>query len=327
MTTDLRAANEAVTAAFDRHEGRRERGLPTVSVLAGPVGLALRQARVWAESQGRSVVRVAVPDLDAALDAWAAQVAAEQALPGADVAWLARRLGQPEADFGSRLRRMTPFERETFLDDALTDAAGTAVDLVGRRLLARLAADTPLAPEPPANLAETLVASDLSRHLLATALLELVPVRAAPILLIPAARPDVPGAPTLERWAELAASLVQAEPGLAVVLIADAGSLDAYLGRAAGSRASALVRETIVPVPALDGEALRRRLDDALPAGRRAGRARRPPPRRRSLRGVGRPLRRRGPGGRWGRRQRARFRQSRSVRRRTLPLRAARIPP
>lgn len=211
MTTDLRAETEAIAATLDRHERRRGQGLPTVSTLAGPVGLSLNQARVWAEARGRSVVRIAVPNPDAAIDAWVARLVAENDLRQSVIAWLARRLGRPEADLGPRLRRMTPFERDTFLDDALADAAGAGLDVVGRHLLAGLASGTPLAPE---SLAADLVAAGLPHCLPATTLLELVPGTGAPLfLLIPVERSETPGEPTLGRWAELAAGLVEAAPG------------------------------------------------------------------------------------------------------------------
>ena len=262
MTTDLRIKSGSIAEALDRQERRRGRGLPTVSVLAGPVGLALREARAWAGAQGRSTIQVADPDPDAMLDAWVSRLFTENDLTRVVIAWLARRLGRPEVDLGCRLGRMTPFEREAFLDEVLADAAGTGLDIVGRHLLASPAHAPPPAPE---SMTADLVAAGLPRPLLARILLELVPERSTPLVLIAACRSEDPGGPALGCWAELAARLVESEPGLTVVLAVDARVLDEYLGEGVESRARALLRESIVPVPTLAGATLRRRLDDTRP--------------------------------------------------------------
>jgi very-short-patch-repair endonuclease len=265
MTTSLRTEPQAAEA-LHRHERRRGLGLPTVSVIAGLPGVALWLARSWSEARGRSVVRVTDPDADAALASWGARLAAEQDLPARAVAWLARRLGRPEPDLGPRLRRMTPFEREVYLDNVLTDAASTGLDLIARRLLARPPTD-PL-PAPGAlveELVDALGAVGLPRPRLATALLELVLPDAAPILMIQSSVRGGADASILEVSAELAAALVEAEPGLTVLLAVGAEELVEFLGRPPDSRTKALLRESIIHVPVVDGTTFARRLDAARP--------------------------------------------------------------
>ena len=107
------------SAALDRHQIRRDGGLPTVSVLAGPVGLGVREGRRWAEGRGRSVVEVADPRLDAMADAWAYRLAAGRDLRLDVVSRIARRRGEDADDLGPRIARMARPELGLFLETVL----------------------------------------------------------------------------------------------------------------------------------------------------------------------------------------------------------------
>ncbi|HEX4610646.1 MAG TPA: hypothetical protein VH092_20820, partial [Urbifossiella sp.] len=100
-----------VRSLLDWHQGRRAGGIPTVTILAGPVNLAIRTWRGWAGSRPASVVRaVAAPDDWAA--AWASDTLS--ASPGLAHArsWLARVTGQDPAAVTRDTDRMTRYDLE-----------------------------------------------------------------------------------------------------------------------------------------------------------------------------------------------------------------------
>lgn len=251
---DADADPDGVADALDRHERRRAAGVPTVSVLAGPVGLGVRAARRWAGARGRAVAAVDEPREDRAAGAWVARLAAGRDLRCDALDRLARRDGRTPEALGAALDRMTPFERAAYLDAALP--AATGADAACRAVLA---------PEP-GDLVGRLEASLANRRpggwAAVAALRELVPAGCDPVLVL-SPRGAAPVAPA---WAGAAARLLgglaEALPGLAVVLAATDADLDAIRGRDPASRAGALLRGAVVRVAGLDGAAILRRLDD-----------------------------------------------------------------
>ncbi len=90
-----------VRTLLDWHQGRRAGGIPTVTTLAGPVNLAVRTWRGWANPRPVSVVRTAHNVHDLAT-AWAGD--ALSVCPGLDRAraWLARVTNRPSTPSPSR---------------------------------------------------------------------------------------------------------------------------------------------------------------------------------------------------------------------------------
>src|SRR4051812_42113865 len=109
-------------------------------VLAGPVGLAVREAQRWAGGRGRPVVLVDDPQLDAMVDAWADRLAAGRDLVRDVLVHLSRRLGDRPDDLGSRIERMTAVELSLFLDLALVSRDEAGVEAACRWIMERNAA-------------------------------------------------------------------------------------------------------------------------------------------------------------------------------------------
>ncbi len=120
-TDETETAGVIGEARLDRHEQRRQGGVPTVSVLAGPAHLAARLLARWCERQGRPLVllRPETPTLEEVTAAWVDQLAAGCDLVEAAAAWLTMRcpdeLGLP----ASSLRARTPVELALFLEGAV----------------------------------------------------------------------------------------------------------------------------------------------------------------------------------------------------------------
>lgn len=100
-----------VTLALDWQEQRRRQGIPTVSVLVGPVATGGMVWRRWAVQQQRAVVAVSEPFLIA--QQWLRSTAAQQNLPRLILEQLARRLGRDPVAFRADWQHKTPYERRS----------------------------------------------------------------------------------------------------------------------------------------------------------------------------------------------------------------------
>ena len=63
---------------LDRHQLRRRQSIPTISVLAGPVGIGIRHWRNWAARETRPVVIPQGVALEMVGTAWVAGLAASR---------------------------------------------------------------------------------------------------------------------------------------------------------------------------------------------------------------------------------------------------------
>ncbi|MBX9582193.1 MAG: hypothetical protein K2X87_17955, partial [Gemmataceae bacterium] len=83
---------------LDWHQTRRAGGVPTVSVLAGPVGLGVREWRRWAGRGGLSVAQVAGGDAGTFAQVWVTEIFARAGPTTLALRWVAgRTAGLPDA--------------------------------------------------------------------------------------------------------------------------------------------------------------------------------------------------------------------------------------
>src|SRR3954447_22854822 len=101
------ATGPAPAVLLDRHQQRRDAGLPTVSVLSGPPALAIRAGQRWAAERGRGAVEVlpAEPRTEGLGGASGDALAAGRDLGQDAAAWLARRLGRPAREIEAAMDR------------------------------------------------------------------------------------------------------------------------------------------------------------------------------------------------------------------------------
>src|SRR5689334_18253119 len=103
---------EPVPTLLTRHAARRARGVPTVSVLVGPVGAGGRAWRRWAGQASHVVLTLADPT--AAPAACMAELAGRIDLSAAAVDAVARRLDRDPVEFRTAWRTKTPADRARF---------------------------------------------------------------------------------------------------------------------------------------------------------------------------------------------------------------------
>src|SRR5262245_11749181 len=99
-------------AILDRHALRRATGIPTVSILIGPIGAGGRTWRRRADRTGQSIVlanRNVFP-----CDEWVRAVAERVDLPVAAIHRLAQRAERDPDEFLAAWRTKTPADRERF---------------------------------------------------------------------------------------------------------------------------------------------------------------------------------------------------------------------
>src|SRR5262245_23230057 len=99
---------------LDRHQLRRGQSIPTLTMLAGPLGLGVKRWRNWAATQGRAVALSERPDLGAVVSAWVDVLHSSRNLVGDAVAWLAAAAAQPADELRSRLGAMTRHDFDQF---------------------------------------------------------------------------------------------------------------------------------------------------------------------------------------------------------------------
>jgi len=238
--------DRAAVAALDRHDQRRRCGVPTVSVLVGPIEPSLRLARRWAEASCRPMVliRPEQPDPETVVVPWVNRLAAEGDLAKAAAEWLARRLERSADSLIGSLRAMTTYEKRMFLESALPMVSETGVELVGRWLIENTGVrERPGSPGLAPALDALLEGRGRPYIRVFTALGELVRQECLPVLVLSPASQDLS---RLQGIARLLTELAAAQPGAALIVVVEPELFDAYLEQSPVSRAKALLREAVV---------------------------------------------------------------------------------
>lgn len=220
--------------SLHRLQARRAAGVPTVAVLVGPAGLAVREWVRWAGE--RAVARCAAnstPDLCAA---WSGEALAA-AGPHAE-AWLTAALGRP-------LPAMTRFDFDTLWRALPADTTRPAA-VAAHAVLLRRFTDTQLSADPAA----------------VRAFAELIPEDGWPTLLVARDRPSA-DPNWLAAAVRAAEPLVAAVPALAVGVVASEAEYVALTHRPDGTRHQTLAREGYIPVTGVSAGELVTRLTAA----------------------------------------------------------------
>jgi hypothetical protein len=229
-------------AILDRHAIRRSTGVPTVSLLVGPIGPGSRTWRRWAAGRSQGVVvatRTLFPHAE-----WVRSIAERVDLPAAAVHCVAQRTGRDPEEFLGTWRTKTPADRERFWstlapdpDDDLLLAVATQAIGPGSRNAAAV--------------------SDLGDQIVPL-LARLVPSAAWPSILFVAGRADdfLSAAPVAVKWA-------MRVPALSVAVAVPAGVWEQYVSAAPESRTKALLKEGECAVPVIDPTTVEQALIEA----------------------------------------------------------------
>jgi hypothetical protein len=239
------------SVVLDRHSLRRATGVPTVSVLVGPIGAGGRAWGRWAAVTGRSVVaadRGLFPYAE-----WLRSVAAQIDLLTAAVKILAQRAGRAPDEFLAAWRDKTFADRELFWS---TLAATADDDLL------RAAATLPLGQ------------SSSSAAALLTRFGE--PIVPAIIRLFGASIPwpsvlfvSSP-ADDFSSLGHQAAKLAMQAPELPIAIAVSVGDWSLFLDTAPESRVKAILREGELAIPVLEAAMVERTLAEAGAVGKAA---------------------------------------------------------
>ncbi len=269
LASPIEAAGSIIARWLALHEQRRQNGLPTVSVLAGPLGLGISCLRDWVLQHHRTLA-VCEQDhqgIEAVVKAWIDRLAADRDLFDEATSWLSQRLGCPAPELGRSLRARSSVELAIFLESALPSTSATGVETACRWLLNRALDGTALADELPAGLDASLAEYPLPWVRVLVALGALIPRERQPVLALICRRgdPDDPERLTrLDAVARLATALAIAQHTLSLALIVEPAAWNAYLGQAPESRVKALLRESVVPFTDRPADGIRPRLAERL---------------------------------------------------------------
>jgi hypothetical protein len=231
-------------AILDRHATRRTVGVPTVTLLVGPVGTASRVWRHWAAGPGRSVVVANQNEFP--LAAWVARVAEQVDLPGAALDSLARRAERDPGELLAEWPNKTRADRDRFwntlVPNADDDLLRALADLAGERSSPRTVAAA------VCGLGERTV-------------------RVIAGIVRPASWPAVlfvAGAPgDLVSVGDTAVTWALRQPALAIAIAVPEHVWDDYSASPRESRAKAILREGEVAIRALDAATVEQTLTDA----------------------------------------------------------------
>jgi very-short-patch-repair endonuclease len=252
--------------ALDRQERSRAIGVPTVSVLVGPTGLAARAARRWAETSSRPLVSVHSTRLDEVASVWIERLCRERDLVRDAAGWLSARLERDSEAVWRSLERKTPFEREAFLDATLPPTSRTGAEAACRWLLHRSAAGEVLDAAGLMNALDAALGDFDGRWTrVVVALRALVPAGRDPALMLAWRQTADGSASWVEAAARLLADLVLTDPGLSVILAVTPEAFETFERLAPESRTKALIRQGVISIPNRDADALIRILEETVP--------------------------------------------------------------
>lgn len=268
MVATVEAAGAMAALRLDRHEGRRLGGLPTVSVLAGPLGLGVSCLRDWALRHHR-LLALFEPDhqgFEAVVKAWIDRLVADRDLFDEAMLWLSRRLDCPARELGRSLRAKSSVELAMFLESVLPSSSATGVETACRWLLCRAMDGTVIGDGLPAGLDASLAEYPRPWVRVLVALGALILPQRQPILAL-ICRGDADDPEWFTRLcavARLSTDLAIAQHSLSLALIVESAAWNAYLERAPESRVKALLRESAVPLTDTAAEGIRQRLAESL---------------------------------------------------------------
>jgi hypothetical protein len=232
------------TAILDRHATRRTSGVPTISLLVGPIGAGRRTWRRWAAAKGRHVAFANRNHFPCA--EWVRFVAEQADLPATAVCYLALRAERDPDEFLPAWRAKTPADRERLWE---TLAPKGNDDLV--RAMAALAIER----ASPSTIASSLCS--LGERVVPMTVC-LAPSATWPGVLYVAGSTD-----DLSAVATEAASWAMRVPAVPIAVAVPVGVWAEYLTAAPDSRAKALLRKGELTVPLVDPATVERSLTEA----------------------------------------------------------------
>ncbi|WP_395812707.1 DUF559 domain-containing protein [Archangium minus] len=244
-------SDASVLQELERHQRRREQGIPKLTVFAGPPGSAMSLWRRWLDSRHQPLcVSPGTHEVTVVRD-WVETLARVRNLQADAADYLGAAAGLAPGESRSLLEGRTEHERDVLLQELFPSIPGGDVSATCRCLL-----QPPQVVHKSGILPDVILAACEGDPLRAlVALHALIPSGAAPTLMLSGS-----GAAWLTSAARVAARLCDAVPSLIVALQVDRPTVDAYL-HGGESQALALVREGLLELDTPSPEELKRRLE------------------------------------------------------------------
>ncbi len=262
MSASTAAAMDCAFDLLDQQAARRSRHVPTLSVLAGPLLSGLRRWRAWLSGSPRPSVVTALNGPAAVARLLTASLAQHRDLGEDALAAVAGWCDRPAAELRARLDGQTAADLDLFLDLLPVDRTRDPVAVAILLLRWRQEGSLPAPEQLLGRLGEALRRPRQAELDLLAAVAALVPEAEWPALFLATEGDD--RQPTwLVRASRVAAALATLLPALPVGLAAPRELLEEHLRTAAESKAVALLREGLIPLPAGDRQDLSRRVEEA----------------------------------------------------------------
>ncbi len=238
-----------------RHALRRADGLPTVSVLLGPVGAALRAWRVWISSGNRPVIAGSAAEVLKVANLYTQSADRERDLFGDSCAFLAAHIGRPVAELQATVSAMTRQDLDVFFSANEGQLPATEATRLARRVL-----EAVIESVPPKT--ENWLASANEPLAVLSGLASLIPTEALPALVL-----HPPSSTRMQDWFETAGAAAVAVatrvPTLPLAIAIPPDVWANYLTTAPESRVKATLREGTVEIPVLNQSGVERVLAQA----------------------------------------------------------------
>lgn len=103
-----------INESLNRHQYRRSNGIPTISVITGPVGISMYHWRKWAESYQRKVIFLHESDINAFVTLWFMNICRERFLYNQSLAFIINKTGENFIKVSTQISQKTKFEMGLF---------------------------------------------------------------------------------------------------------------------------------------------------------------------------------------------------------------------
>jgi hypothetical protein len=246
-------AVEEALRTLDRHQQRRQQGVPTLSVIPGDVDAA-PIVRRWAAAKGRTIAVASQAEALDAIARWFDALAETHDLTAAAYMWLARRAGGDAEKLALNRQSRSTHEQELFLDRLFAHAAISPVDLFCRRLIEH-SCESGLAAGGVWDRLQTVFKGDMGG--LCGGILAMLKPEPTPLLYVTLS--SAVSFEQLRSFFDALAAVVCAAPRLSIVVSMGGVAFAGYLTGTPECRALALVREGMIGFspgpPSLSGPA------------------------------------------------------------------------
>lgn len=243
----------SIVQLLERHQARREQGIPTVSLLVGPPALSSWEWQSWHHFTDRLTALTFHSTVDELVKAWVSNAVSPTTLHSLAVNWVSREVGITSAELGDLLSRKMGVDRVLFLEDLSGRLPDNDVAALAREIFRDFEAlHSDRAPADQLSWFEPLFQSTIfSTTRLIGALVGFMSPTSIPSLCSVVPRAAVS---QLEWFTAVARSVTHISanvPLLPLALCIDTNTYSNYLGNPGFPHTKAVLKEGEVPVPGL----------------------------------------------------------------------------